>query len=61
MQKFTRHFLTASMILIVLSVGFAGCTKEGPAEKAGKKIDKAIEKTGEQLEKAGENIKDALK
>ena len=37
-----------------------GCQKhEGPAESAGKEIDKAAKKTGEQIEKAGDKIQDA--
>lgn len=32
--------LTAALIL----AGIAGCSKEGPAEKAGKKVDQALEK-----------------
>jgi len=50
MNKFVRCFTTALMV-IALMVGLSGCTKEGPAERAGKKIDKAIEKAGEQIEK----------
>jgi hypothetical protein len=60
MKKFAQSVITASM-MIVLMVGLYGCTKEGPLEKAGKKVDKAIEKTGEQIEKAGEKVKDAVK
>jgi hypothetical protein len=32
-----------ALMLIALIVGLSGCTKEGPVEKAGKKVDKAIE------------------
>ncbi|MHB9096470.1 MAG: hypothetical protein ACYC5X_01455 [Syntrophales bacterium] len=60
MKRFVQCAVTALMI-IVLSVGLSGCTKEGPIEKAGKKVDKAIEKTGEQIEKAGEKVQDAVK
>ncbi len=60
MKKFVQSIITALM-MIVLMVGLSGCPKEGPVEKAGKKIDKAIEKTGEQIEKAGEKVKDAVK
>jgi hypothetical protein len=60
MKKFVRSAVTALM-MIVLMVGLSGCTKEGPAEKAGKKIDKAIEKAGEQIEKAGQKVQDAVK
>jgi hypothetical protein len=61
MKKFVQSVIIAMMMMIVLSVGLYGCTKEGPLEKAGKKVDKAIEKTGEQIEKAGEKVKDAVK
>ena len=39
-----------------------GCQKqEGPAEQAGKEVDKAVEKVGQQIEKAGDAIQDAAK
>ena len=60
MKEFIQRVITALM-MIVLAVGISGCTKEGPVEKAGKKIDKTIEKAGEQMEKAGEKVKDAVK
>lgn len=60
MKKFVQSFITVLM-MIVLMVGLSGCTKEGPIEKAGKKIDKTIEKAGEQIEKAGEKVQDAVK
>jgi hypothetical protein len=50
----------------VLAVALAGalvaCKKEeGPAERAGKQLDKAMEKAGQEMEKAGEKVKDAVK
>ena len=63
----------ASVVMTALLVVLTGCQKqEGPAEKAGQKIDKAVEKAGEKIdqttekvgekvEKAGENIQDAAK
>ena len=48
----------ASALLVLL----AGCPqKEGPAERAGKSVDNAVEKAGKQVEKAGESIQDAAK
>jgi len=45
-----------------LIMGLSACEKkEGPAERAGKQIDKAVEKAGEQVEKAGQQIQDAAK
>jgi predicted small lipoprotein YifL len=61
MKKFARNIITALMMIALLMAGLSGCTKEGPLEKAGKKVDKAIEKTGDQIEKAGEKVKDAVK
>jgi hypothetical protein len=29
--------------VIILLVGLSGCNKEGPMERAGKKVDKAVE------------------
>jgi len=60
MKKFIQSVITALM-MIVLAVGISGCTKEGPVEKAGKKVDKTIEKAGEQIEKAGEKVQDSVK
>ena len=46
----------------VLVAALAGCQKEeGPAERAGKAMDKAVENAGQQIEKAGEKIQDAAK
>jgi hypothetical protein len=54
-------FIITALMMIVLMVGLSGCTKEGPVEKAGKKIDKTIEKAGEHTEKAGANVRDTVK
>lgn len=60
MKKFAQCLITVLMT-IVLMVGLSGCKKEGPLEKAGKNVDKAIEKAGDQVEKAGDKVKDAVK
>jgi predicted small lipoprotein YifL len=60
MKKFVPSVI-AALMMIVLIISLSGCAKEGPIEKAGKKVDKAIEKAGEQIEKAGEKVKDAIK
>ena len=52
----------AALVMSALIVGLSSCQKkEGPAERAGKQIDKAVEKAGQQIEKAGEKIEDAAK
>jgi hypothetical protein len=49
-------------IFLAFSVG--ACSKEGgegPAERAGKEVDKAMEKAGEAMEKATDAVKEAAK
>lgn len=47
---------TASALVMVL----AGCPqREGPAERAGKSVDKAMDTAGKKIERAGENVQDA--
>lgn len=53
---------SAAVVMSVLVAALLGCQKqEGPAERAGKEVDKAGEKVGQQIEKAGESIQDAAK
>ena len=52
----------AILVMSVLIGGLFGCQKkEGPVERAGKQIDKAVGKAGQQIEKAGEKIEDTVK
>lgn len=62
-MKLGKTVSTAFLIGIsALLVTLAGCQKqEGPAEKAGKEMDKAVDKVGQQIEKAGESVQDAAK
>lgn len=65
--------IRTALVMTALLATLSGCQKqEGPAEKAGQKIDNAVtksgekideakEKLGETLEKAGENMQDAAK
>ena len=61
MMKFGRN-VAVVLAAGVLAAALSGCQKqEGPAERAGKAMDKAVENTGKQIEKAGEKIEDAAK
>ena len=61
MMKFRNGPIAAAAIGVLLA-GLSGCQKqEGPAEHAGKEIDKAIGAVGQNIEKAGEKIQDAAK
>lgn len=57
--KIFRTRLIASTLLVAL----AGCQKQeaGPAEQAGKEIDKAAAKVTQQIEKAGERVQETAK
>jgi len=61
-MKTIRTVVGAGLALSILVVGLPACEKkEGPAERAGKQIDKTVEDAGKQLEKAGQSIQDAAK
>ncbi len=55
-----RWCVIAALATSVLLAGLSGC-QQGPAERAGKKIDKTIEQGGQQLEKTGKKIQDDIK
>ncbi len=53
------------LLRVVVSLGLglallAGCEQKGPMEKAGQKIDKAVEDTGKEVQKASEKAADKL-
>jgi hypothetical protein len=52
---------TIGTAIIIGTFALVGCHKEGPAEKAGKAVDNAVDKTGQQFEKAGDSVQDAAK
>ena len=45
----------------LLGLTLSACQKEGPAEKAGKEIDKAAKDVGQTMEKAADSVKEATK
>jgi len=52
----------AALLIGILFATIPACQKqEGPAEKAGKAVDNAVDKAGQQIEKAGDEIQDAAK
>ena len=53
-----------TMLLVgALLLGLMGtaCKKEGPAEKAGKELDKAAKDVGQAMERAADSVKEATK
>lgn len=49
-----------TFIALFALLAFVAC-QEGPAERAGRKIDNAADKAGRAIEKAGEKVRDAAK
>jgi len=47
------------VVLLASVLGFTACKQEGPAEKAGKKIDQTSEQAGQKIEKAGAVMDDS--
>jgi hypothetical protein len=56
----TGRLVVMGLMLGALVIGLIGCKKEGPAERAGKEIDKTADKAGQQMEKAGDKVKDTV-
>jgi hypothetical protein len=58
-----RNGIFAALAIGAFAAGLlSACEKkEGPAERAGKQVDKAFESGGKQVEKAGDKMQDAAK
>lgn len=59
-----RRSISTAVLVSALLLALSACQKhegEGPAEHAGKAIDKVVEKAGQQVEKAGEAIQETAK
>lgn len=52
-----KRLMTLGFAAAVLTM-LAACDDEGPAERAGAKIDNAVESAGDKLEEAGDKIKE---
>ncbi|MBF0255019.1 MAG: hypothetical protein HQL47_00865 [Gammaproteobacteria bacterium] len=54
------HLIASSILLAAFFAVITGCSEPGPAEKAGERIDNAVEKAGIQIEQAGDNLRDGI-
>ena len=52
--------LLSFVVIAALAAALASCQREGPAEKAGRQVDRAADKAGRSIEKDGDNIRDAV-
>ena len=53
-MKFVKQGVLVLCIIAFCAVGIIGCEKEGPAEKAGKKIDETFDSAKKKVEEATE-------
>ena len=53
--------LAAALLMAALVCGCSRDESGGPAEKAGRSVDRALDKAGQAIEKAGREIQDASK
>jgi ElaB/YqjD/DUF883 family membrane-anchored ribosome-binding protein len=53
-----RSKILSVLLIVLLIAAFVSCEQEGPAEKAGKKIDETMEKAGDKMEEAGEAVQE---
>jgi predicted small lipoprotein YifL len=49
-----------TLVILIALAALAACNREGPAEKAGRSIDRTADKAARSLEKAGDNVRDAV-
>ena len=55
-----RKLFVAMVLASALTIGGFACEeKEGPAEKAGEKIDETVEEAGDKIEEAGDKVEEA--
>jgi predicted small secreted protein len=58
MMKLDKPIVLGIALALTMALLSACQKQEGPAEKAGKELDKAMDQAGQQIEKAGEKIQD---
>jgi predicted small lipoprotein YifL len=50
-----------TLIVLLALVALAACRQEGPAEKAGRKLDQAGKDVSRSIDQAGKDLSDAAK
>lgn len=61
MKAHGKHLIPV-IAIGALALFLSACGKpEGPAEKAGKEVDKAVQSAGQKIEQAGEKIQETAK
>ena len=55
-MKNASKMVVVTLLLGCFVGGVSGCRKVGPAERAGREIDRSVEKAGKEIGKAGEKM-----
>jgi hypothetical protein len=53
--------IMASLALGLGTMAVVGCDDDGPAERAGEKVDRAADRAGDKVKDAGDRIEDAAR
>lgn len=56
MQIEKPWYITAVLLVVASMLG--ACEREGPAERAGERIDESAERAGDRIEDAGDRLED---
>jgi hypothetical protein len=56
LKKIVLVFISCMIIVSLIA-----CKKEGPAERAGKKVDETVEKAGDKIKEVGDKVKESTK
>lgn len=56
-MKKWRKGVVAALVVVGVFAALYGCRKQGPAERAGKEIDRSVVKAGKEIGKAGKKMK----
>jgi hyperosmotically inducible protein len=56
MKVITNRFFT--IVICTLALVLTGCQQDGPAEKAGEKVDQTLENAGKKIGKVGDSMTD---
>ena len=59
-MKYRLHLLLIACVTFTL-LACTGCQKKGPAERAGEKVDQAVQQTADEAKQAADKAKDAAK
>jgi MT0933-like antitoxin protein len=56
----SRFKVALGVAVAGLLLNVSACHREGPAEKAGKELDKALDNAGDEMKKAGKSVSDKI-